>query len=104
MREPSVHEWILRGLVASCISAHTLYRWYVEQTGRIGVDSVSAPRFYAAIGTAHANGLIYVQSRVTCYEHTSHAEESGWSLTDAGVAAEATQRNEEPMRSESIDE
>lgn len=88
-KEPTVREWILQGLVGSCISSHTLYGWYLEMTQGAGYDSVGTAEFHRVLIEARDDKLVYVERAVTCYEHSDYRHQAaGWSLTEEGYEKE----------------
>jgi len=88
----TLRDWIIRGLVASCISTHTLYRWYCEQAS----DPVDKTKFALALYETIRDRLVYPQRDVPCYEHEGMNRgrtETGWALTDAGQLLDPTLRS-----------
>ena len=85
--EWTTRQWILRGLKMSCISEHTLYRWYTKM---VGEKAVSKEEFGAVLTEARDAHEVYVQRYVPCYEHTPRKleEEHGWALTVMGEEKE----------------
>lgn len=75
----SVRNWIIRGLVMSCLADEALYDWY-----RLRVpEPVTFSQFLEEMESAATDGLIYVQRQVPSY--LDRGRVVGWALTEAGM-------------------
>jgi len=86
----TTEDWIIRGLVGSHISVHTLYRWYTEHVDK----PVDKQEFRTTLLKTLDRNLIYNAGHVTCYEHERHEREAGWALTDKGRGLDPALREE----------
>ena len=81
----TLRDWILRGLVASCLSRRRLYDWYVDNVDEPETDR----RFDKTVSQLWEEGLVYIQRQVECSAHPEcPGKLAGFSLTDRGIAAE----------------
>ncbi len=76
----TVQDWILRGLVMTCITEHDLYEWYRKRATK----PVDRADFNAAVADLQGNGLVYVQRQVPCHQCKGPDRYSGLALTEAG--------------------
>lgn len=94
MTRDQMREWILRGLVMSCISSHHLHKWIVQNSNMV----VPFYDFGIVLNEVRLEGLVYVQRDVTCYEcyhyMGDYPIEPGYALTSKGEAVESAHRQE----------
>lgn len=78
----TLEDWIIRGLVMSCITADTLYRWVNERIGVTkGAHALDRDEFERALGALWADGFVSI-----------HTASWGWELTDKGIERDPLHR------------
>ncbi len=76
----TLRDWILRGLVMSCLSQDRLFAWYTERVRH----PVGREVFDVSFARCADDGLVYVQRQVP----GNGGWVDGWSLTERGMELE----------------